>query len=146
MWCRDGHRGNPRYHVAIADCRLVTRSVPSVPQLARQARRQRAARRAGTRRLCRLDGQRWPRADRRAGLVADVAPDSQARSRDLREPRGIAMTIDDRASLTWFDESHVSAYISVPVETLRTWRKRAQGPRYHKFGRCVRYARADVDA
>lgn len=34
----------------------------------------------------------------------------------------------------------VSAYLRIPVETLRTWRKRGDGPPAHKMGKHLRYA------
>jgi predicted DNA-binding transcriptional regulator AlpA len=52
----------------------------------------------------------------------------------------------DAPPLVWLDVGQLSTYLSVPVNTLLHWRKNATGPRYHKFGRAVRYARADVDS
>jgi excisionase family DNA binding protein len=36
--------------------------------------------------------------------------------------------------------------LRLPLETIYTWNKRGTGPRRLKFGRHVRYTRADVDA
>ncbi|MHB1873024.1 MAG: helix-turn-helix transcriptional regulator [Steroidobacteraceae bacterium] len=45
------------------------------------------------------------------------------------------------------DERAASALMNVAVRTLRNWRWRGAGPRYHKVGaRTVRYRRADLDA
>jgi predicted DNA-binding transcriptional regulator AlpA len=45
------------------------------------------------------------------------------------------------------DERSAASYLSVSVETLRTWRKQGRGPRYRKIGgRCVRYSTADLAA
>ena len=46
----------------------------------------------------------------------------------------------------WFTTEQLSSYMAVPVNTLLHWRKNATGPRYYKFGRSVRYAKADVDS
>ena len=47
----------------------------------------------------------------------------------------------------WADEKYVSVYASIPVETLRGWRKRGTGPQFSKVGaRSVRYRLSDVDA
>lgn len=48
----------------------------------------------------------------------------------------------------YVDERGLSAYLDIPVETLRTWRKRkrGEGPRSVKMGRLVRYPWEDVRA
>lgn len=46
----------------------------------------------------------------------------------------------------WFTTEECAAYLSMPTETLLHWRKNAKGPPHHKFGRSVRYSKADVDA
>lgn len=38
----------------------------------------------------------------------------------------------------------VSAYLRIPVETLRAWRKRGYGPPTRKMGKHLRYAPAAV--
>ena len=40
---------------------------------------------------------------------------------------------------TWLTEQEASALISIPVETLRSWRTRKQYIPYSKIGRLVRY-------
>lgn len=37
-------------------------------------------------------------------------------------------------------------YLGISPNTLHRWRWSGDGPRYRKFGRCVRYARTDLDA
>ena len=44
------------------------------------------------------------------------------------------------------DERATAVYLGVSVETLRTWRKQNRGPRFRKFGRCVRYSIRDLQA
>lgn len=44
----------------------------------------------------------------------------------------------------WMTTEQLAEYLETPVDTLLHWRKNAKGPPYHKFGRRVRYARADV--
>ena len=41
--------------------------------------------------------------------------------------------------------AEVAAYVRVPLETVRYWRKHGRGPRSMKVGRYVRYRRRDVD-
>ena len=36
-------------------------------------------------------------------------------------------------------------YLTLSRETLRTWRYRGVGPRYHRFGRAIRYSKQDLD-
>ena len=45
------------------------------------------------------------------------------------------------------DERKAAAILGASVQTLRNWRWRGQGPRFHKIGqRLVRYRRADLEA
>lgn len=44
----------------------------------------------------------------------------------------------------WLTTEQLAEELETPVDTLLHWRKNAKGPAYHKFGRRVRYARADV--
>lgn len=46
----------------------------------------------------------------------------------------------------WLTADQLAMYLAVSVETLKHWRAHAKGPRYHKIGRKVRYAKADVDS
>jgi excisionase family DNA binding protein len=50
------------------------------------------------------------------------------------------------ASSQWMTTEHLAGYLATPMDTLLHWRKNAKGPRYHKFGRRVRYSKSDVDA
>jgi len=43
-------------------------------------------------------------------------------------------------------EAEVAAVLRVPAETVRYWRWAGTGPRAFEVGRCVLYARADLDA
>ena len=36
--------------------------------------------------------------------------------------------------------------LSLSVKTLRTWRMRGDGPKFHKFGRNIRYSITDLQA
>ena len=42
-------------------------------------------------------------------------------------------------------EPQTAEEIGVSVSTLRAWRQKGIGPRFHRFGRCVRYFRRDLD-
>ena len=42
-------------------------------------------------------------------------------------------------------ESQVAERLGLSVATLRAWRHRGTGPRFLRFGRAVRYLRADLD-
>lgn len=45
------------------------------------------------------------------------------------------------------DEREAAAAFNISVQTLRNWRWKGTGPRYHKLGaRIVRYHRADLAA
>lgn len=46
----------------------------------------------------------------------------------------------------WFTTEECAAHLSIPRDTLLYWRRVGKGPPHHKFGKHVRYARADVDA
>lgn len=39
-----------------------------------------------------------------------------------------------------------SEYLGIATSTMRVWRWKKTGPRYHKISRCVRYSRADLDS
>jgi hypothetical protein len=43
-------------------------------------------------------------------------------------------------------ERQAATLLNVSVKSLQGWRSRGGGPRYHKLGRCVRYAVADLEA
>lgn len=53
-------------------------------------------------------------------------------------------TVDDRPLM---DTEATSVYLDVPAETLKTWRRRGEGPPFIRVnGRMVRYRPAHLDA
>ena len=42
-------------------------------------------------------------------------------------------------------ETQAAEYLGLSIATLRAWRHRGRGPRFVRFGRAVRYLRADLD-
>jgi excisionase family DNA binding protein len=60
------------------------------------------------------------------------------------------LTVDDKAgnsrAATALTETQVAEQLGLSVATLRAWRHRRRGPRFLRFGRAVRYLRADLDA
>ncbi len=40
----------------------------------------------------------------------------------------------------------LATFLGVPVQTVYEWNHTGAGPRYSRFGKHVRYARADVEA
>ncbi len=44
-----------------------------------------------------------------------------------------------------FTISETSAYLRIPVETLRRWRTQGTGPRAAKVGKHLRYRKAEID-
>ena len=55
------------------------------------------------------------------------------------------VTVDSH-SQKFIDEVEVGARLSVSEKTLRNWRLFGRGPKYKKFGKCVRYGVADLEA
>lgn len=53
------------------------------------------------------------------------------------------MTTEPEPLLT---TDQVAAWLQVPADTVRWWRKRGRGPRFVPLGRHVRYRPADVEA
>jgi predicted DNA-binding transcriptional regulator AlpA len=45
-----------------------------------------------------------------------------------------------------FTETHAAEHLGLSIATLRAWRHRGKGPRFVRFGRAVRYLRADLEA
>ena len=43
-------------------------------------------------------------------------------------------------------DSEAAEYLGISPMTLRIWRTKKKGPKYHKNGKVVRYARSDLDA
>ena len=53
----------------------------------------------------------------------------------------------DRGLSRWMTTDQAAAYLSVSSGTMRNWRSRGEGPRYHTLGgRLVRYEADDLDA
>lgn len=51
------------------------------------------------------------------------------------------------AASPWMTTEQAAAYLSVSAGTMRNWRSRGDGPRYHLLGgRLVRYEVEDLDA
>jgi len=47
----------------------------------------------------------------------------------------------------WLDTEEAAEYLKAKPGTLKNWRHRGEGPRYHVINkRLVRYHRADIDA
>jgi len=42
------------------------------------------------------------------------------------------------------NEYEAAKYLTVSVSTLRAWRIKGNGPRYHKIGGSVRYSQSDL--
>ena len=68
--------------------------------------------------------------------------DIEERKTDLEVP--LVTETTTRTPLMTPEE--VAAFLSMPVLTLRTWRKTGKGPRVYRIGRRVRYRREDVEA
>jgi len=43
-------------------------------------------------------------------------------------------------------ETQAAEHLGLSIATLRAWRHRGKGPRFVRFGRAVRYLRADLEA
>jgi predicted DNA-binding transcriptional regulator AlpA len=43
-------------------------------------------------------------------------------------------------------EAQAAQALGISAAVLRSWRAQRRGPRFHKFGRSIRYLRRDVDA
>lgn len=44
------------------------------------------------------------------------------------------------------NNKEAAEYLGIAPMTLRIWRTQKKGPKYHKNGKAVRYARSDLDA
>ena len=42
-------------------------------------------------------------------------------------------------------ETQAAEHLGLSIATMRAWRHRGKGPRFVRFGRAVRYLRADLD-
>lgn len=45
----------------------------------------------------------------------------------------------------WLDPAELAAELGIPKQTIYKWRTEGKGPRGHKLGRHLRFARRDVD-
>lgn len=72
-------------------------------------------------------------------------PSPPAPSRAVEPPVEAAVSESTLPS-QWLTAKQLAIYLSVSAETLKYWRAHARGPRYHKIGRRVRYAKADIDS
>lgn len=54
--------------------------------------------------------------------------------------------VDDPSARPWLTLSDLSQYLAIPENTLRRWRSAGTGPPARKFGRHLRYGRADIAA
>lgn len=57
----------------------------------------------------------------------------------------MAAQTDNPSGQLFFAPKQVEHRYGIPEKTLEVWRYRGVGPPYHKFGRLVRYAVADLD-
>ena len=64
----------------------------------------------------------------------------------MRTPQNIAQPNDRFTSSHALTETEAAEHLGLSTATLRAWRHRARGPRFVRFGRAVRYLRADLDA
>lgn len=46
---------------------------------------------------------------------------------------------------TYITTKEAAALLNCSTRTLERYRQHHQGPRFHKYGRCVRYRRDDLD-
>lgn len=60
---------------------------------------------------------------------------------------GVSRALKQQAANTsaYMDEEEAGNYLGISPITLRTWRVSKKGPKYHKLGRLVRYAKSDLD-
>lgn len=55
-------------------------------------------------------------------------------------------SVDSTDQWEWTDESGLAAWIQLPEASVRMWRYRGGGPKWHRIGKHVRYRRCDVEA
>jgi excisionase family DNA binding protein len=63
----------------------------------------------------------------------------------MRTSRNSADSNERFRSTNAFTETQAAEQLGLSVATLRAWRHRGKGPRFVRFGRAVRYLRADLD-
>lgn len=55
--------------------------------------------------------------------------------------------LDDQTHTPWLDSDGAAVYLGCSAGTLKTWRSRGEGPRYHVIqSKLVRYHVNDLDA
>jgi hypothetical protein len=59
----------------------------------------------------------------------------------MQNTKSIVQTIGDQV---FFTEQQAASILCQSVRTLQKWRTIDQGPAVHKFGRSIRYSRADL--
>jgi excisionase family DNA binding protein len=64
----------------------------------------------------------------------------------MRTSRNVADPKDKVRSGNALTETQAADHLGLSIATLRAWRHRGKGPRFVRFGRAVRYLRADLDA
>jgi excisionase family DNA binding protein len=64
----------------------------------------------------------------------------------MRTSRNFAEPKERVRSGNALTETQAAEHLGLSVATLRAWRHRGRGPRFVRFGRAVRYLRADLDA
>jgi predicted DNA-binding transcriptional regulator AlpA len=63
----------------------------------------------------------------------------------MRTSRNIAQRNDGFRSSNALTETEAAEHLGLSIAT-RAWRQRGKAPRFVRFGRAVRYLRADLDA
>ena len=64
----------------------------------------------------------------------------------MRTSRNSAYSNERFRSTNAFTETQAAEHLGLSIATLRAWRHRGKGPRFVRFGRAVRYLRADIEA
>jgi hypothetical protein len=49
-------------------------------------------------------------------------------------------------SQSYYTERQAAAHLGLSPNTLAKWRCQGAGPRFHRFGGAIRYARSDLDS
>jgi predicted DNA-binding transcriptional regulator AlpA len=82
-----------------------------------------------------------------AGNVIVVAPDDLRGMIEMTVKAAVSSALREVGVNTdkWISEDEAAAHIGISPHTLRQWRTQKRGPAYRKFGRFVRYLRADLD-
>ena len=54
-------------------------------------------------------------------------------------------TPEANPAVSWLTAAELAAELGIPKQTIYKWRTEGKGPRGHKLGRHLRFARRDVD-